>query len=168
MQNVSLLLMRDPSVDGKNGKNRMHITSWKVPGAIVLILIIGLYILNAHVRERNLDHRAVVDLRVELRNASTAQEAYCWAHGTYTNSIEALSGTTYGFLPSENIEVCVMSAVKDSYRLMAYHKKSFSLAVAYEGPGSNDFEVMPKRKALVTIEKFVKNKGFQMKIPKED
>ena len=73
----------------------------------------------ANYKERNRNATASAD----LRNATTAQEAYYVDHQTYATSTEILVGTTYGLFISEGVEVTVIEADTDSYVMSAFHKE---------------------------------------------
>ena len=59
-----------------------------------------------------------------LMNAATAQEAYYVDNEIYADSIEKLIGNTYGFSPTEGVEVKIQYANKKHYTMVAFHEKA--------------------------------------------
>jgi type IV pilus assembly protein PilA len=72
----------------------------------------------------------------DLKNATTAQEAYFVDEQTYATAIGALIGTTFGLYTSQNVTVTVVAADTDSYTMEAFHSsgnKTWIIA----GPGGS-------------------------------
>lgn len=76
----------------------------------------------------------------DLMNAVTAQEAYYVDTKTYADSIERLTGSTYGLYVSENVKVLVLSANKSNYVMVAFHEKGNKRYVI-KGPDGKITEV---------------------------
>jgi len=72
----------------------------------------------------------------DLKNATTAQEAYFVDEQTYASAIGSLIGTTFGLYTSQNVTVTVVAADTDSYTMEAFHasgNKTWQIA----GPGGS-------------------------------
>ena len=72
----------------------------------------------------------------DLRNAATAQEAYFVDESTYTGTVGALEGASYGLFTTDNVTVGIDAADTDGYTMTARHSsgdKTYSLA----GPGGS-------------------------------
>ena len=68
----------------------------------------------------------------DLKNAITAQEAYFVDNQTYTSSTSDL--TSYGYQPSANVTLGIVTANQDGYTMTAKHSsgdKTYSIS----GPG---------------------------------
>lgn len=59
--------------------------------------------------------------QADIRNAAAAQEAYHVDNQTYSNSIEDLKGT-YGFNPSKDIEIEIISVGTENFVMIGFHK----------------------------------------------
>lgn len=59
----------------------------------------------------------------DLMNAAIAQEVYYVDNQTYTDTIKNLEGATYGFIPSQGVTVEIISAGKENYHMVAFHKE---------------------------------------------
>jgi hypothetical protein len=70
----------------------------------------------------------------DLRNASTAQEAYFVDHSTYADSIEELLGDDYGLYISEGVVITVIYANETQYVMEAFHERG-SKKFRIVGPG---------------------------------
>ena len=75
--------------------------------------------------------------RSDIKNASTAQEAYFVDEETYcSTTIGNLTGSTYGLYLSENVTVELTTGSVDGYTMRAFHSsgnKTFSIV----GPGGS-------------------------------
>jgi len=83
-------------------------------------------------RQRSFNSAAQAD----LRNATTAQEAYFVDFQQYTGTVDTLAGSTYGFYTSQNVTVIIDGTDTDGYTMRSYHSKgnkTFSIA----GPGGS-------------------------------
>lgn len=72
----------------------------------------------------------------DLRNATTAQEAYFVDEQTYASAVASIVGTTYGLYTSQNVTVSVVAASATGYTMKAYHSsgdKTWSIV----GPGGS-------------------------------
>jgi len=72
----------------------------------------------------------------DLKNATTAQEAYFVDKQTYATGHAQLEGTTYGLYLSQNVTLSVVAGDIDSYTMEAYHSsgnKTWQIA----GPGGS-------------------------------
>ncbi|MBN1905046.1 MAG: prepilin-type N-terminal cleavage/methylation domain-containing protein [Deltaproteobacteria bacterium] len=82
-------------------------------------------------RQRSYNSAAQAD----LRNATTAQEAYFVDFSTYANSTAKLFGETFGFLgTSRDVDLRISSASVDGYTMTSRHtagNKTFTIS----GPG---------------------------------
>jgi Tfp pilus assembly protein PilE len=59
--------------------------------------------------------------QADLRSAATAQEAYYKDNQKYSDSIENLKGT-YGFSPSQDVEIEIISAETENFVMVGFHK----------------------------------------------
>ncbi len=69
----------------------------------------------------------------DIRNIATAQEAYYVDESTYSNNYADLTGSSYGYYQSGNVEVDT-SGTADNYTITGFHTrgdKTYSLS----GPG---------------------------------
>ena len=57
-------------------------------------------------------YRVGSSIQADLRNIATAEEAYFTEHGTFTKSVDSLSGS-YGFIPTDFVITQVISADKN-------------------------------------------------------
>ncbi len=57
----------------------------------------------------------------DLKNATTAQEAYFVDYQTYTSAVANLAGATYGLYTSQNITASVVSANASTYQMTSFH-----------------------------------------------
>ena len=81
-------------------------------------------------------------VQADLLNAATAQEAYFVDNATYADSIDKLTGTTYGLYLSEDVEITVLYADAKQYVMEGFHEggnKKFRLG----GPGG-EIEAKPR------------------------
>lgn len=69
----------------------------------------------------------------DLRNAVTAQETYYVDNETYADSVENLM-SNYGFSPSQDVTLEIISADKDNYHMVAFHKQG-NKKIQITGPG---------------------------------
>ena len=72
----------------------------------------------------------------DLRNATTAQEAYFVDQQDYADAISSITGSSYGLFLSQNVTVSVVGATTSGYSMQAYHgsgDKTWSIA----GPGGS-------------------------------
>ena len=72
----------------------------------------------------------------DLRNATTAQEAYFVDQQDYADAIASITGSSYGLFLSQNVTVSVIGATTSGYSMQAYHgsgDKTWSIA----GPGGS-------------------------------
>lgn len=107
---------------------------------ILFIFILGIFAAIAipqfsAYRTRSYNSTAQAD----LRNAATAQEAYYVDNQTYTDSIERLTGHTYGLYLSEGVKVNIEYANKEHYLMVAFHDKG-NKKYKIEGPGGEILE----------------------------
>lgn len=77
--------------------------------------------------------------QADLKNAATAQEAYYVDNQTYTDSIERLTGHTYGLYVSEGVKVNIQYANKEHYMMVAFHDKG-NKKYKIKGPGGEILE----------------------------
>jgi hypothetical protein len=61
----------------------------------------------------------------DLRNAATAQDAYFQDHGTYADSTEELTGSSYGFYRFKDVVIRVISADEKQYEMESFHIASY-------------------------------------------
>ena len=57
----------------------------------------------------------------DLRNATTAQEAYFVDEQTYATAVGTLVPATYGLVTSQNVSLSVASANASTYQMTSYH-----------------------------------------------
>jgi prepilin-type N-terminal cleavage/methylation domain-containing protein len=57
----------------------------------------------------------------DLKNATTAQEAYFVDYQTYTAAIANLAGATYGLYTSQSVTASVVSANASTYQMTSFH-----------------------------------------------
>jgi type IV pilus assembly protein PilA len=69
----------------------------------------------------------------DARNIATAQEAYYVDNSTYCGDVTVLTGTTYGYMQSENVNAQV-SGSASSYTITTYHT-SGNETYTLNGPG---------------------------------
>jgi len=72
----------------------------------------------------------------DLKNATTAQEAYFVDEQTYASAVASLVGTTFGLYTSQNVTLSVVAASNTGYTMKAYHSsgdKTWSIV----GPGGS-------------------------------
>ena len=72
----------------------------------------------------------------DLKNATTAQEAYFVDEQTYTGVVNNLAGASYGLYTSQNVTISILNADTDSYTMQSYHSsgdKTWTIA----GPGGS-------------------------------
>jgi type IV pilus assembly protein PilA len=83
-------------------------------------------------RTRSFNSAAVTD----LRNATTAQEAYYVDNQVYSLAVADLLQTTYGLVTSANVDLSVVIASATGYTMRAFHTsgdKTWSIV----GPGGS-------------------------------
>ena len=71
----------------------------------------------------------------DVRNLATAQEAYFVDESTYGNTVSNLTGSSYGFYQSGNVDITTAGDT-DNYTITAYHTsgdKTYTLM----GPGGS-------------------------------
>lgn len=96
----------------------------------------------------------------DLRNATTAQEAFFVDNQRYASLIEALVGPSYGLYLYEGVEIYVISADEDRYRMVAFHEKG-DKATLVLGPGGT-IEMIPKADAVLMTESI--REAFKAKV----
>ncbi len=72
----------------------------------------------------------------DLKNATTAQEAYFVDEQTYAAAVASLIGTTFGLYTSQNVTVSVVAASTGGYTMKSFHSsgdKTWSIV----GPGGS-------------------------------
>ena len=72
----------------------------------------------------------------DLKNATTAQEAYFVDEQTYASAVASLIGTTFGLYTSQNVTVSVVAAGSSGYTMKSFHSsgdKTWSIV----GPGGS-------------------------------
>jgi len=72
----------------------------------------------------------------DLKNATTAQEAYFVDEQLYSAAVAQLIGTTFGLYTSQNVTVSVVAASANGYTMKAFHSsgdKTWSIV----GPGGS-------------------------------
>lgn len=72
----------------------------------------------------------------DLKNATTAQEAYFVDEQTYSAAVAQLQGATYGLFISRNVTVSVASGGTTQYSMTAYHD-SGDQTYSITGPGGS-------------------------------
>jgi prepilin-type N-terminal cleavage/methylation domain-containing protein len=72
----------------------------------------------------------------DLRNATTAQEAYFVDNQMYTAGIANIAGPTYGLYTSQNVVLSVVAATTSGYNMTAYHNKG-NVTWTIVGPGGS-------------------------------
>jgi type IV pilus assembly protein PilA len=72
----------------------------------------------------------------DLRNATTAQEAYFVDNQEYTAAIANLAGATYGLYTSQNVVLSVVAATTSGYNMTSYHNKG-NVTWTIIGPGGS-------------------------------
>ncbi len=73
----------------------------------------------------------------DLRNATTAQEAYYVDWATYTDSTDALTGGTYGLYLSDNVTFVINASTdRNGYTMDSWHA-SGSSSFTVTGPGGS-------------------------------
>ena len=83
-------------------------------------------------RKRSYNSAAMSD----LKNATTAQEAYFVDYQTYTSVIANITGTTYGLYTSQNVTASVVSANVTTYQMTSSHS-SGDKTYTITGPGGS-------------------------------
>jgi len=81
-------------------------------------------------RTRSYNSAAVSD----LKNATTAQEAYFIDEQTYASAVASITGATYGLFVSRNVTVAVTAANTTQYTMTATHS-SGDKTYTITGPG---------------------------------
>ncbi len=85
-------------------------------------------------RERSYNAAAQAD----LRNATTAQEAYFVDNNTYSSGIATLTGSTYGLQQlSNNVTISVTGGDAVSYVMTAVHSQGGGVSYIMRGPGGS-------------------------------
>ena len=72
----------------------------------------------------------------DLKNATTAQEAYFVDEQAYASAVASLIGTTFGLYTSQNVTVSVVVAGASGYTMRSFHSsgdKTWSIV----GPGGS-------------------------------
>ena len=72
----------------------------------------------------------------DLRNATTAQEAYFVDEQTYASAVASITGATFGLYLSQNVTLSVVAGSAGGYTMKAYHSsgdKTWSIV----GPGGS-------------------------------
>ena len=72
----------------------------------------------------------------DLRNATTAQEAYFVDEQTYASAVASITGATFGLYLSQNVTLSVVAGSAAGYTMKAYHSsgdKTWSIV----GPGGS-------------------------------
>jgi type IV pilus assembly protein PilA len=72
----------------------------------------------------------------DLKNATTAQEAYFVDEQTYATAVASLIGTTFGLYTSQNVTVSVVAGSATGYTMKGFHSsgdKTWSIV----GPGGS-------------------------------
>jgi type IV pilus assembly protein PilA len=83
-------------------------------------------------RTRSFNSSSVTD----LRNATTAQEAWYVDNQAYSQTITQLLQTTYGLVTSQNVDITVTAAGATGYTMRAYHS-SGDKTYTINGPGGS-------------------------------
>jgi type IV pilus assembly protein PilA len=83
-------------------------------------------------RQRSYNSASAAD----LRNATTAQEAYFVDNQSYSSAIGALAGPTYGLYTSQNVRLSVSAATTSGYDMRSYHNKG-NVTWTIVGPGGS-------------------------------
>ena len=81
-------------------------------------------------RQRSFNSAAQAD----LRNATTAQEAYFVDEQEYCATIGTLAGATYGFFTSENVTVNIAGVSTTGYTMSSFHSQG-NQTYTIAGPG---------------------------------
>ena len=72
----------------------------------------------------------------DLKNATTAQEAYYVDHGRYCQDLSTLLGAEYGLYLSEGVTLTIIESSPTSYTMTAYHKHGTRM-YTINGPGGS-------------------------------
>ncbi len=72
----------------------------------------------------------------DLRNATTAQEAYFVDNATYCNTTGTLIGSTYGLYLSNNVNLTIGNAGSQTYNMTTWHPSGDSSFIV-RGPGGS-------------------------------
>jgi TM2 domain-containing membrane protein YozV len=86
---------------------------------------------------------ADVTAQADLRDAAAAQEAFYADYKTYADSIDKLTGDTYGLQISEGVDLTVQFADAERYVMTAFHEKG-NKKFTIKGP---DGEIMEEDKS---------------------
>jgi prepilin-type N-terminal cleavage/methylation domain-containing protein len=74
--------------------------------------------------------------QADLRNAATAQEGYVTEQNTYCGTLDNLTGPTYGFWLSDNVNIAIMGATTLGYTMRSHHN-SGNKTWTIVGPGGS-------------------------------
>jgi type IV pilus assembly protein PilA len=74
--------------------------------------------------------------QADLRNATTAQEAYFVDEFMYCSTVATLTGDTYGLYLSENVTITIGNAGDESYNMTTWHS-SGNASFILHGPGGS-------------------------------
>jgi type IV pilus assembly protein PilA len=83
-------------------------------------------------RQRSYNSAAGAD----LRNATTAQEAYFVDNQMYATAIGSIAGATYGLYTSQNVTLTVVAATTSGYNMTGSHSKG-NVTWTIVGPGGS-------------------------------
>jgi type IV pilus assembly protein PilA len=78
----------------------------------------------------------------DLRNATTAQEAYFVDASIYTTTTGTLIGSTYGLFLSNGVQFNIVSAGNQTYQMKAWHNSGDSSFII-RGPGGSVSRYQP-------------------------
>jgi len=74
--------------------------------------------------------------QADLRNAATAQEGYFTEQITYCSTLANLTGPTYGFWMSKNVNIIITGATTSGYTMRSHHN-SGNKTWTIVGPGGS-------------------------------
>ena len=132
MQRWGKVLAQDVSHDGFGPHIKKVIT-----GAILLVLTLTYVLL----RQEPLPSKGYnTSVRLDLRNAATAQEVYYINNQKYADSCAKLIGDTDVLYLSKGVTLIIISADKNHYKMVAIHERG-DRAFSITGPDGNIEEI---------------------------
>ena len=118
----------------KNKKNERGFTLIELMIVIAIIGILAAIAIPQYTAFKTRSYNAAS--QADLRNATTAQEAYYVDTQDYCDQPATLAGATYGFYTSENVAFAITSASITAYVMTARHSSGDATYII-RGPGGS-------------------------------
>ena len=123
---INEIIVKNPNMSERELNILLSIkggVSYLIATVMIVITVAGILTTVAIPQFNSYRMRAYnITAQNDLSNAVKAQEDYYIDNNTYTDSLKDITGDRYNFFVSKDVEIQIISAGKDSYCMVAFHK----------------------------------------------